>query len=92
MVGKVGFISMKKRSSEEIESILRDFSNGSSVSEICSKYALSEGLFYRIIRMSRGVTDVSYQKKRESKINKLEKKLNEREREIALLKAALKKS
>ncbi|MGZ3770766.1 MAG: hypothetical protein ACXVCR_11570 [Bdellovibrio sp.] len=80
----------KRRSKEEIENILKDYAADISEFEICSKYSLSGSGFRRILAASRG--ENPHSRKVESKISRLEKKLKEQEKEIALLKAALKKS
>lgn len=82
----------KKRSLEEVEDILRSFANGLSISDISKKYQISEASFYRILRVSRGEPADASQRKRVATIEKLEKTLREREKEISLLRAALKKS
>ncbi|PIU00604.1 MAG: hypothetical protein COT74_04440 [Bdellovibrionales bacterium CG10_big_fil_rev_8_21_14_0_10_45_34] len=88
----MGFVSLKKRSKEEIEGILRAFAQGRSLIEISRDFQVSEGAFYRILRDSRGAPVYPGERQRRAKINRLEKKLKERDREIALLRSALKKS
>lgn len=87
----MGFMSYKKRTIEETESILRDFAGGLSILEICTKHSLSESGFYRILGAARG-TDLKGKSKSETKIKRLEKVVQERNREIQLLKNILKKS
>ncbi|MBO9665577.1 MAG: transposase [Bdellovibrio sp.] len=82
----------KKRSQEEVDAILKELETGSSRWEVCQKYDLSESSLTRIINVSRGLEAEPSKRKAESKIKKLEDTLKERDREIALLKAALKKS
>ena len=86
----MGFMPRKKRSLEEIEEILRAFAQGSSIFDISVKYDISQPAFYRILKFSRGQSPNG--DKRKSKIEKLESELRMREKEIRLLKAALKKS
>lgn len=86
------FMSLKKRSKEEIDEILKAASEGKSVSEICKKFQISEGSYYRILNMSRGLRIEKTQNRQTRRIAKLESQLKEREKEIALLKSALKKS
>lgn len=86
----LGFMPRKKRTQEEIKAILKDFESGVLIPEICKKHSISQTSFYRILTASRGVTPSS--QKTGNKVKKLEKQLREREKEIALLKAALKKS
>ncbi len=83
----VSFMPRKKRSEEEIKEILKAQANGVPISEICKQFDMSQTAYYRLIHASQGAMP----KKAESKIKKLEKKLKEREREIALLKEILKK-
>lgn len=87
---KVEFVSLKKRSKEEVEAILREYAGGAGILELAKKYEMSETTFYRILGLSRGA--VPKDKKRESRIKKLEKTLAQRDKEISLLKAVLKKS
>lgn len=84
------FVPYKRRSKEEIEDILKDHKEGIAVFEICSKYSLSGSGFRRILAASLGENPNS--KKSPNKVSRLEKKLKEQEKEIALLKAALKKN
>jgi transposase-like protein len=84
-------MSRKVRSQEEVEEILRAFANGESISEVCKRFELTESSFYRILKSSRG-EDPHSKRKQESKIAKLEKQLNERNREIHILKSILKKT
>ena len=86
----MAFMSRKVRSKDEIENILRAFTKGMKPAEIFEKYEISEPAFYRLLRVSRGETPEA--SPRASKVEKLEQKIEERDREIALLKAALKKS
>jgi transposase len=88
----VEFSSMKKRSKEEVETILREFAQGMSLVEICKKYDMSDSAFYRLLAASKGLDPNAYRKKSESKIAKLEKALEKREKEIRLLKMVLKKT
>lgn len=83
---------MKKRSAEEVEEILRAFANGMSIPAIAKKYTISQSAFYRLLKVSRGEHPDRSKYRETSKIAKLEKALAEREKEISLLKAALKKS
>lgn len=85
-------MSRKVREKDEVEAILRAFANGSSILEINEKFKISESAFYRLLRVSRGLDAQPAKTRVRSKVEKLEKKLKEREREIALLKAVLKKS
>lgn len=82
----------KPMSKDEIEKILQDYSQGVSIRDICEKYDISQNTFFRMLRVSRGFPADATRRKIENKVQKLEKTLKEREREIALLKAALKKS
>lgn len=84
-------MSYKKRTEEEVQIMLKEFAQGVSIPEISKKYSISHSSFYRLLWDSRGV-DMSTRKTSHSKIKKLEKTLQERDKEIALLKAALKKS
>ena len=86
----MAFMSRKVRSPEEIKAILKAFEGGMSQPEISKKFALSEAGFYRILRVSRGETPEA--SPRNSRVEQLEKKLKQRDLEIALLKAALKKT
>jgi len=88
----VGFVSRKVRTAEEIQIILRAFANGSSIPEISEKFGISESSFYRILRVSRGEEAYASPRKDAKRIETLEKKLKERDREIALMREALKKN
>ena len=83
---------MKKRSRSEIDKILEAFQKGVPLIEISKKYEITEASIYRLLSASKGVDPYAYKKKSENKIAKLERALAEREKEIALLKSALKKS
>lgn len=82
----------KTRSQEEVDQILKDVSEQIPFIEICRKYDLSESVLRTIIRTQRGGPADTYQLKRQRKTEKLEKLLQQREKEIELLKRALKKS
>jgi len=83
-------VSLKKRSEEEINKIISDFEGGESVHTIAVRHEVSESQIYRILQKHYGrYKDPN--EKRDNKIKKLEKQLAEREKEIALLRAALKK-
>jgi AraC-like DNA-binding protein len=86
------FVSRKKRSTEEVDEILKEFSECRSVSEVSLKFGISESAFYRLLKVSRGEAPCSSKKAQQTKLKKLEKLLLERDKEIALLKSALKKS
>ncbi|MNL69487.1 hypothetical protein D3C87_1943560 [compost metagenome] len=83
---------LKKRPTEEVEAMLKDYSAGLTQLEICEKYSISQSAFVRIVRVSRGLEPDASKRKTENKVKKLEKTLKERDREIALLKAILKKN
>lgn len=89
---KMGYMPHKPRPKEETLGILNDYDQGMSAKDICRKYDISESTFFRMLRVSRGFPANATRRKIENKVQKLEKTLKEREREIALLKAALKKS
>ncbi len=83
-------VSLKKRSEEEIAAIIEAFKAGSSMHSISGQFQVSEDTIYRIVQKHFGTfTDRSALK--QGKVARLEKQLAEREKEIALLKAALKK-
>lgn len=86
------FVSRKARSEEEVKAIIKDYESGLSLYEISKKHAISEDALYRLVNAYRGVDIYHGRKKQESENRKLKKQLAEREKEIALLKAALKKS
>jgi transposase len=86
------FVSRKARSEEEIKAIIKDYESELSAYEISEKYKISESALYRLVNVHRGVDIYPERKKHESENRKLKRQLLEREREIALLKAALKKS
>lgn len=83
-------MSLKKRTKEEIEAIVKDFGDDLSLHEIATKYSISEDAIYRIIQKHHG-SYVDRKGEAKSKVKRLEKELAEREKEIAILKAALKK-
>lgn len=83
-------MSYKKRTAEETESILREYAGGASIVDLCEKYSMSQSGFYRLLLSSRGIEPKT--SKQQEKIKRLEKKLQEREREISLLRNILKKS
>lgn len=89
---KMGYMPHKPRPKEEIVGVLSDYEQGLSVKDICQKYEISQTTFFRMLRVSRGFPADATRRKIENKVQKLEKTLKEREREIVLLKAALKKS
>jgi len=88
----VDFVPRKPRTKEEIEAIVCDAEAGVSALEIAQKYDISETALYTLLRAYRGMPPKDYRKEEEKKSKKLEKKLAEKEREIVLLKAALKKN
>ncbi len=81
-------MSFKRRSQEEICSIIEDVKNGMSNYEICKKYDIGETAIGHILSKNHGDPKPSNTTKR---IKALEKQLQEREEEIDLLKRALKK-
>ncbi|RYZ89244.1 MAG: hypothetical protein EOP06_09610 [Proteobacteria bacterium] len=83
-------MSLKKRSAEEIENIIQDFASESSLHDISVKYSISEDAIYRLLQKHHG-SFVPQSSAKKKKITSLEKKVAEQEKEIALLKAALKK-
>lgn len=88
----MGFVARKKRSPEEVEEILRAFAQGASMYDISVKYDITQPSFYRILRASRGDPPNGIRAKQKTKIERLEAELRMREKEIRLLKEALKKS
>jgi hypothetical protein len=84
-------MSYKKRNKEEVEAILRDYAAGKPMREICEAHLISEAGFYRLLSDSKGVDPIK-KKSSESRVKKLEKIIEQRDKEIALMKAALKKS
>jgi transposase-like protein len=85
-------ISLKKRTDEEIKAISKASLDGVPVAEICQRFEISESSLYRILGAVRANKPPPKKVPSIKKIESLEKKLREREREIALLKAILKKS
>ena len=83
-------VSYKKRSSEEIDKIITDYQSGMTQAELSKKYEVSEDAIFRILKKASGTED-GRALKRADQVKKLEKKLKERDLEIKLLKAALKK-
>jgi len=83
---------LKKRTAEEIKKINQASLDEVPVAEICKRFEISESSLYRILGAVRGNRLPPKKKPSQKKIESLEKKLREREREIALLKAILKKS
>ncbi len=88
----MGFMPMKKRTKEEVEEMLIAHAQGATMPEISQRFSISEGSFCRILRVNRGLPADSTGKKTKKKVERLERQLKERDREIELLKAALKKS
>ena len=82
---------MKPRSKEEVEAILRDVRGEMRMHEVCEKYGISETALYRLLALSTGTPSKGYQRQ-ESRVARLEKQLAERDKEIRLMRAALKKS
>ena len=89
---KVVFVPYKRKSKEEVEGMLKDHKDGLSIREICLKYDASESTVFRIVKQNRDLPKKPSTKKMESKIQKLEKELKQRDREIAILRDILKKS
>lgn len=85
-------MSRKARSEDEIKAIIKDYESEATILEISKKYKISETAFYRLLNAHRGVDIYADRKKQEVENRKLKKQLAERDTEIALLKAALKKS
>jgi Mor family transcriptional regulator len=83
-------VSYKKRSNEEIEQIIAEYQKGLTQAELAEKYQVSEDSICRILKSASGAED-GRATKRADQVKKLEKKLIERDEEIKLLKAALKK-
>lgn len=83
---------MKARSKEEVEAILKDMRDGMRVAEVCQKHGISETSLYRVLALKTGSASKGYEKRQESRIARLERELAERDKEIRLMKAALKKS
>lgn len=72
--------------------IVKDCALGIGVYEICIKYDITEDQFYRITRKYKGIyVDAQRRDSYQKKLAKVEKKLKEKEEEIKLLRAALKK-
>lgn len=88
----MGFVSRKVRTEAEIKEILRAFAGGASIPDVSKQYGISESAFYRLLRVSRGESPEASPRKDAKRIEHLEKKLQEREREIALMRSILKKS
>ena len=89
---KVGYMSKKNRPKEEAEEIVKALENGTDPREIRDRYGISLSAIYRLLRDSRGLEPNPSAKKQTIKIKKLEKTLQEKDKEIALLRQALKKS
>lgn len=85
-------MSKKNRTPEEVVEILSEFEKGSSIYEVSERFGISQAAFYRLLKVSRGEPADAKKFKEKSQLRKLEGKLKEREKEIALLRAALKKS
>ncbi len=83
-------VSYKMRSQKEIDQIIAEYQKGLTQAELAEKYQVSEDSIYRILKSASGHED-SRAKKRADQVKKLEKKLKQRDEEIKLLKAALKK-
>ena len=83
-------VSYKKRSSEEIAKIIADYQGGMTQAELSEKYEVSEDAIFRILKKASGSLN-NRAEKRADQVKKLEKKLKQRDEEIRLLKAALKK-
>ncbi len=83
-------VSYKMRSKEEIDQMIAEYQKGLTQAELAEKYQVSEDSIYRILKSASGADD-GRAKKRSDQVKKLEKKLRERDEEIKLLKAALKK-
>ena len=81
-------MSYKKRSPEEIKSIMDDITRGLSYHEISVKHDISESGIRHILTAGEREPRASNTTRR---IKSLEKQLREKEEEIALLKSALKK-
>lgn len=88
----MGFMPRKKRSTDEVAAILKAHAEGMRTAEVCKNFEISEAAFYRLLNTSRGLPSEPSRDKAQKKIEKLENALRARDREIALLKAALKKS
>lgn len=82
----------KRRSKEELNAIFKALDDRVPQKEIQREYDISDGSIARLMRVHRGLAPDASRKKIEDKVQKLENKLKERDREIALLKAALKKN
>lgn len=82
----------KKRSEEEIQNIIKDYEGGNTLYEISKKYEISDDSIYALIKSRRGIDPFATKRKQQSKIKKLQKQIDEKDKEIALLRAALKKS
>jgi len=88
----MGFMSRKQRSKEEISEILKAYAGGSSVFEIRDRFGISLSAFHRLLRASRGMEPDTTKANQKAKVARLERELAAREKEIRLLKEALKKS
>ncbi len=86
----MGFMSYKKRSKEEVEAILHDYKLRMPIAEICAKHTISGTAFNRLVKDSKGFQ--IEKRKPSSKVQHLEKIIAQRDLEIKLMKAALKKS
>lgn len=91
-VRKVEYVSYRKRTKDEVAALLKDYNNGMPIHELTRVHNVTEPSFYRILRASKGLDHNSTHTKQMSRIKKLEKDLAAREKEIRLLRAALKKS
>ncbi len=83
-------VSYKKRNIEEIGKIIADYQGGMTQADLSKKYEVSEDAIFRILKKASGAQDHRAEK-RADQVKKLEKKLKQRDEEIRLLKAALKK-
>jgi hypothetical protein len=88
----VNVVSYKKRTPEEILEMITAYEGGLRIADLCTKYAIGESAFFRLLALNRGYDPkASCEERRKDKVKSLHKKIKDQEEEIKLLRAALKK-
>jgi len=85
-------MSRKPRDKKEVDKIIKSHKSGESLNKILKDHGMSVSAFYRLLRVSRGEVPDPSKLKEAKRLARLEGALKQRDKEIALLKAALKKN
>lgn len=82
-----------KLSAKEAEAMLKEYSEGVKLRDLCKKYEIGESTFYRWKSMYDGLTagEIVENRRLKKQNQRLEKKLKQQEDEMKALRSALRK-